>query len=72
MIHAPNYSEAIIFSNGTLTSFPQEVDLAASRPPKLTAENYADYPLIICDRTHETEGARTTADRKGISAATGR
>ena len=44
---------------------PREVELADATPPKITAENYADYPLIILSRDRKTEVARVTADETG-------
>lgn len=44
---------------------PKEVELADATPSKSTAENYADYPLIILSREGEKEIARVTADASG-------
>ena len=44
---------------------PKEVELADEKPSKITAENYADYPLIILNRDGEKEIARVTADESG-------
>jgi hypothetical protein len=44
---------------------PKEVELADATPSKSTAENYADYPLIILRREGEKEIARITADGSG-------
>lgn len=44
---------------------PKEVELADETPSKMTAENYADYPLIILSRDGEKEIARVTADEGG-------
>ena len=44
---------------------PKEVELADATPSKITAENYADYPLIILSRDGEKEIARITADESG-------
>ena len=44
---------------------PKEVELADATPSKSTAENYADYPLIILRREGEKEIARVTADESG-------
>ena len=44
---------------------PKEVELADATPSKITAENYADYPLIILSRDGEKEIARVTADESG-------
>ena len=43
----------------------KEVELADETPSKITAENYADYPLIILSRDGEKEIARVTADENG-------
>ena len=44
---------------------PKEVELADATPSKITAENYAEYPLIILSRDGEKEIARVTADESG-------
>jgi hypothetical protein len=44
---------------------PKEVELADETPSKITAENYADYPLIILSRDGKKEIARVTADENG-------
>ncbi len=44
---------------------PKEVELADETPSKITAENYADYPLIILSRDGEKEIARVAADESG-------
>src|SRR4029077_17321089 len=44
---------------------PKEVELADQTPSKITAENYADYPLIILSRDEKKEIARVTADETG-------
>ena len=44
---------------------PKEVELADETPSKITAENYADYPLIIVSRDGKKEIARVTADENG-------
>jgi hypothetical protein len=44
---------------------PKEVELADATPSKITAENYADYQLIILSRDGEKEIARVTADESG-------
>jgi hypothetical protein len=44
---------------------PKEVELAEPSPSKGTAENYADYPLIILSKAGQKEIARITADRDG-------
>jgi hypothetical protein len=41
------------------------VELADENTATLTAQNYADYPLIILSRGEKKEIARITADRKG-------
>jgi hypothetical protein len=43
----------------------KEVELADETPSKITAENYADYPLIILSRDGEKEIARVTANESG-------
>src|SRR6266566_312954 len=44
---------------------PKEVELADETPSKTTAENYADYPLMILSREGKKEIARVTADENG-------
>ena len=45
---------------------PKEVELADERPPtKATAQNYAEYPLIVLSRDGKKEIARITADGNG-------
>jgi hypothetical protein len=44
---------------------PKEVDLAGENPPKFSAENYAEYPLIIRSDDQKREIARVTADGNG-------
>jgi hypothetical protein len=45
---------------------PKEVELAdGNAPTKATAENYADYPLIILSRDGKKEIARITVDGNG-------
>src|SRR6266508_1367018 len=44
---------------------PKEVELADGRPPVITGENYAEYPLIILRQNGKKEVARITADRNG-------
>ena len=44
---------------------PKEVELADETPSKITAANYADYPLIILSRDRKKEIARITADENG-------
>ena len=43
----------------------KEVELAGGKPAKLTAENYAEYPLIILNKDRQKEVARMTPDRVG-------
>jgi hypothetical protein len=43
----------------------RDVELAEGNPPKISAENYADYPLIILSRDQKKEIARVTADENG-------
>jgi hypothetical protein len=43
----------------------KEVELAEASPSKSTAENYAEYPLIILSKAGQNEVARVTADREG-------
>jgi hypothetical protein len=43
----------------------KEVELAGGKPAKLTAENYAEYPLIILNKDGQKEVARMTPDREG-------
>jgi hypothetical protein len=44
---------------------PREVELADDTPPKIAANNYADYPLIILSQDGKREIARVTADENG-------
>ena len=44
---------------------PKEVQLADGKTPAMTAENYAQYPLIILSQGGEQEIARITADGNG-------
>jgi hypothetical protein len=44
---------------------PKEVELAEASPSKGTAENYAEYPLIILSKAGQKEVARFTADQDG-------
>ena len=44
---------------------PKEVELADGNPPAITAENYAQYPLIILSQGGKREIARVTADGNG-------
>src|SRR6266480_5508653 len=43
----------------------REVELADAAPSGNTADNYADYPLIILSRDKQKEIARVTADGNG-------
>ena len=44
---------------------PKEVELADGNAPAITAENYAQYPLIILSEGEKKEIARITADGNG-------
>ena len=44
---------------------PKEVELADENAPVITAENYAEYSLIILSQDEKKEIARVTADRNG-------
>jgi hypothetical protein len=44
---------------------PKEVELADGSTPAITAEDYAEYPLIILSRDGKKEIARVTADGHG-------
>ena len=44
---------------------PKEVELADGSPPATSAENYAEYPLIILSLEGKNEIARVTADGNG-------
>jgi hypothetical protein len=44
---------------------PKEVQLADGKAPAMTAENYAQYPLIILSQGGEKEIAKVTADGNG-------
>ena len=44
---------------------PKDVELADGNPPAITAENYAQYPLIILSEDGRKEIARVTADQNG-------
>ncbi len=44
---------------------PKEVELADGKPPVTTAENYAEYPLIILSQGRKKEIARVTPDGNG-------
>jgi hypothetical protein len=55
-----------VFLEGQLKIYsPKEVELADETPSKITAENYADYPLIILSQDGNKEVARLTADEDG-------
>ena len=43
----------------------RDVELAEGNPPKFSAGNYAEYPLIILSQDRKKEIARVTADRNG-------
>ena len=43
----------------------KDVELAEGNPPKFSAGNYAEYPLIVLSRDGEKEIARVTADTNG-------
>jgi hypothetical protein len=43
----------------------KEVQPAEASPSKTTAENYAEYPLIILSKDGKKEIARVTADKDG-------
>jgi hypothetical protein len=43
----------------------KEVELADATAPGITAENYAEYPLIILSQDEKKEIARVTADGNG-------
>lgn len=44
---------------------PKEVELADGNAAAITAENYAEYPLIILSQDGKKEIARATADENG-------
>ena len=44
---------------------PREVELADGTPPVITAQNYAEYPLIILSEDQKKEIVRLTADANG-------
>jgi hypothetical protein len=44
---------------------PREVELANGTPASITAESYAEYPLIILSQDGKKEIARVTADKNG-------
>jgi hypothetical protein len=43
----------------------KDVELAEGNPPKFSAGNYAEYPLIILSQDGKKEIARITADENG-------
>jgi hypothetical protein len=43
----------------------KDVELAEGNPPKFSAGNYAEYPLIILSQDGKKEIARVTADENG-------
>jgi hypothetical protein len=43
----------------------RDVELAEENLPKFSAENYAEYPLIILSRDQKKEVTRVTADENG-------
>jgi len=44
---------------------PKEVELADATPSKMTAQNYAQYPLIVLSRDGKKQIAPVTADENG-------
>ena len=44
---------------------PKEVELADETPSKMTAGNYADYPLVVLSHDKQTEVAHVIADEHG-------
>ena len=44
---------------------PKEVELADGTPSRITAKNYAEYPLIVLSQDGKKEIARVTADANG-------
>ena len=58
------------FVEGHLKISPsREVELADGKPPAMTAENYAQYPLIILSQDEKKEIARVIPDGKGLYRA---
>ena len=54
------------FVEGHLKISPsREVELADGKPPAMTTENYAQYPLIIMSLDEKKEIARVIADGNG-------
>ena len=54
------------FVEGHLKILPaKEVELADGNAPAITAENYAQYPLLILSQAGNKEIARVTADGNG-------
>ena len=47
----------------------REVELADGTPAPVTAENYADYPLIVLSQDRKQEVTRVTADGNGTYRA---
>jgi len=47
----------------------REVELADGTPALVTAENYADYPLIVLSQDRKQEVTRLTADGNGTYPA---
>jgi hypothetical protein len=43
----------------------KDVELAEGNPPKFSAGNYAEYPLIVLSQDGKKEVARVTADENG-------
>src|SRR5215471_17151362 len=44
---------------------PKEVELADATPSQMTAESYADYPLVVLSRDQKTEVAHVIPDENG-------
>jgi len=44
---------------------PREVELADGTPSQTSAENHADYPLVILSRDQQKEVAPVTVDENG-------
>jgi len=59
-------SAALGFLEGHLRILAfRDVELAEGTPPKFSAGNYAEYPLIILSQDGKKEIARVTADGNG-------
>jgi hypothetical protein len=59
-------AQALGFLEGHLKIIAsREVELADATPSENTADNYADYPLIILSRDKQKEIARVTAHENG-------